>query len=119
MTGVWRLVLEVTAGRRYPLDGRSSKMLEFMLSDARGCDMSVTDAALELRQGWPPAIHRYFPELAPVVLSALLDWSGLSSIRGSSRVTVGPRHVDQVERFPSWSFGRRAAWIVIGTESLR
>lgn len=118
MTSVLRLVLEAAAGHQFRLDEGSSKVLRFMLSDDRGCDILVKDAAFEIRYGWHPAIHRYFPELAPPVLSALLDWSGLSTTTGSCQATVGPRHVAQVGSFPSWSFGRRIVWIVLAAESL-
>lgn len=117
MKQVLQQVMEAAGGRAFPLDAASSKVLRFMLSDAGGCDAIVKDSSFEIRYGGHPARHRYFPELAPRIVTALRSWSGMSTMATSCQATLGPAVIEPVESFPSWSFGRRIVWIAAAPES--
>jgi hypothetical protein len=103
----YEALVSVLRGRRVALDAGASKMLSFMLEDARGCDAEITPRAFTLRLGPGSRLHRYVLQVAPAVVSYLLDGVELPATRVLTRA-LGPAVVPALrDRFPSWRFGAR------------
>ena len=67
------------AGSRAKLGRSASKVMRFIL-EGSAADLEITEAFFTVRFDWNTARHRYFMDLAPGVVSALLDWCGLTTI---------------------------------------
>lgn len=103
-------VLSAMAGQRMPLHAGASKVLSFMLDNAAGCDAIVARDGFTIRFGWHGARrHTYYLELAPAVISHLLEWGEVIGPAHDVRVELAPRSVT-TEDFHEWSFGRRILW---------
>jgi hypothetical protein len=67
------------AGSRAKLKGGASKLTRFIL-EGSGADLEITEKVFTIRFDWNTARHRYFMDLAPGVVSALLDWCEVSKV---------------------------------------
>ena len=104
-------VMAVLRGERIALDPGASKMLSFMLEDPRGCDAEITPSWFWIRFGRTFSPHRYVMQVAPAVVSFLLDGADFPATRRLTR-RLEPTTIPAIgDRFPSWAFGARYVWI--------
>lgn len=103
----YEAVTSALRGASFALDPGSSKMLWYMLEDPRGCDAEITPSWFWIRYGRTFSPHRYVMQVAPAVVSFLLDGAGLPPTRRLTR-RLGPATVPAFrDRYPSWAFGAR------------
>ena len=98
----------VLGGERVPLDDGATKVLSFMLREPLGCDAWITDQ-LVVQLGPHSANHRYRPELAPTIVSWLLDHAPARHLPAGTMPYWGgaPKR---------WSYGPSNVWIAPDVE---
>jgi hypothetical protein len=117
----YEAVLTVLRGERVPLDAAASKMLWLMLEDSNGCDAEITPSWFWIRFGRTHSPHRYLMQIAPAVVSFLLDGESFPATRRFTR-RIGPAIVPTFrDYFPSWKIGTRFVLIeaLIGRTVIR
>lgn len=102
----YEAVLAVLRGGRAPFDAAASKMLCLMLEEPHGCDAEITPQWFWIRYGRTRSPHRYMMQVAPAVVSFLLDGEELPATRRFTR-RLGPAIIPTRDRFPSWRMGTR------------
>src|SRR5262245_47723215 len=72
-----------------------------MCHDPSGSDAAITPSSFEINYGWNYGPHRYDLEIAPRVVSWLLDASGT---RGEPdvRAVIEPTDIPRVQGYPAW-----------------
>lgn len=76
----FRDVQEILRGGRRAKFGRgASKVMRFIL-EGSAADLEIAEKSFTIRFDWNTARHRYFMDLAPSVVSALLDWCDLPAV---------------------------------------
>lgn len=89
-------------GHRASFGTGETKVMRFVLQGT-GADLEVSGRAFTIRFDWNSSRHRYFMDLAPGVVSALLDWCQ------SSHVTEPRAARFPAERVPRVGY-LRAPW---------
>jgi hypothetical protein len=97
-------VHSVLRGERFPLDDGALKVLSFMVRRPDGCDAWITPGKLVMQLGPRSANHSYTPELAPAILSWLLDHAPHGYLPGGTM----PYWAGAPGR---WSYGPSSVWI--------
>jgi len=108
MTSLAR-VQAVLRGERVPLDDGATKVLHFMIKDPHGCDVWITADQLVMQFGPHSANHAYLPELAPAIVSWLLE----SAPTGYLPAGTLPYWGGMPKR---WSYGPCGVWIDPGSD---
>jgi hypothetical protein len=101
----------VLAGMRLPLDPAGAKMLHFMVKHREGCDAWLTREWFFVQYGWHLSHHRYYSDVAPVVVSWLLETAGVTGAVEDCTTIVPASTVPAMDRLPSFRHGERALWI--------
>jgi hypothetical protein len=94
----------VLRGERVPLGEGATKVLYFMVHRPRGCDAWITPGKLVMQLGPHSANHSYTPDLAPQIVSWLLDVAPNGYLPAGSL----PAWAGAPGR---WSYGPRSVWI--------
>ncbi|HEY5921726.1 MAG TPA: hypothetical protein VIV11_08645 [Kofleriaceae bacterium] len=103
MTGLAR-THAVLHGERIPLDALATKTLFYMLNAFEGCDAAITADQFAITFGPRGPHSRYLPNIAPVVVSWLLD----AAPSGELAAGALPWWWDKPG---TWTYRRFAVWI--------
>ncbi|HVH42670.1 MAG TPA: hypothetical protein VM925_10010 [Labilithrix sp.] len=106
--------------RRVPLDGRSSKVLQMLLTGS-AADALVTADVFAVHLG-PQKQRRpnvYFRRLAPAVASELLDRGSVASVTSPVVIGLPAGEVAMTHGFPAWSYDAKLVCIVPTDSVLR
>jgi hypothetical protein len=117
-SGIARAVEVARSGNRSEVTEADAKLLGFFLRQG-DCDARIAEPRIEVRFSWLDRItpSTYFAELAPGLISQLMDLGGVDSIEEMAEFTVGPGNAGL--GIHSFSFARKWIWIKCAAEEIQ